>query len=114
MLEQKYKSCDPPCLLDSSDGRFVLKGASYNPIEVMNGLIQKRGYKMQFTPQQHFIPNVHNKDDKFAFIYHLNKEVPLKRVDTVPSLTSSTKGASAGKELDQQDLNRQASDLSIK
>ena len=24
MLEQKYNGCDPPCLLDSSDGRFAI------------------------------------------------------------------------------------------
>ena len=38
-LEQKYVDSDPPCLLDSSDGRFVLKGTSYNPMDVANCLM---------------------------------------------------------------------------
>ena len=112
VLEQKYKGSDPPCLLDSSDGRwdwnlkqqipsgnptldkcikwapnlilppiymliprsrlqllflfrFVLKGASYNPMDVMNCLMTRRGYKMMGTPQQRTLPNIHNKDDKW-------------------------------------------------
>ena len=24
VLEQKYNGCDPPCLLDSSDGRLIM------------------------------------------------------------------------------------------
>ena len=63
-LEQKYVDSDPPCLLDSSDGRFVLKGPGYNPMDVMNCLMVRRGYKMQGAPQQRSLPNVNNKDDK--------------------------------------------------
>ena len=44
--------------------RFVLKGAVYNPIDVMNCLMIRRGYKMQGGPQQRTLPNIHNKDDK--------------------------------------------------
>ena len=44
--------------------RFVLKGASYNPIDVANCLMTRRGYKMQGNPQQRSLPNIHNKDDK--------------------------------------------------
>ena len=44
--------------------RFVLKGASYNPIDVANCLMVRRGYKMQGNPQQRSLPNIHNKDDK--------------------------------------------------
>ena len=44
--------------------RFVLKGAVYNPIDVMNCLTIRRGYKMQGGPQQRTLPNIHNKDDK--------------------------------------------------
>lgn len=112
MLEQKYKSCDPPCLLDTSDGRFVLKGASYNPIEVMNSLIQKRGYKMQFTPQQRTLPNINNKDDKFAIMYHLNKDVPLKRMESVPSdlaASANMKIKPSAPAIDQPDLPQQES-----
>ena len=45
--------------------RFVLKGASYNPMDVMNCLMTRRGYKMMGTPQQRTLPNIHNKDDKW-------------------------------------------------
>jgi len=132
-LEQKYSGCDPPCLLDSSDGRFVLKGASYNPMDVANCLMIRRGYKMMGNPQQRSLPNVHNKDDKFAFIYHLSKETPLRRTDTVLSgLGTGTGGGTsvggAGADsgpmvtasapphtaMDEPDLTRQASDLKIK
>ena len=38
VLEQKYAGCDPPCLLDSSDGRyfgrFLLVAASYCRLQV--------------------------------------------------------------------------------
>ena len=44
--------------------RFVLKGAAYNPMDVMNCLMVRRGYKMQGPPQQRTLPNIHNKDDK--------------------------------------------------
>ena len=63
-LEQKYSGMEPPCLLDSSDGRFVLKGAGYNPMDVINCLGVRRGYRMQGAPQQRTLPNIHNKDDK--------------------------------------------------
>jgi len=82
-LEQKYSGCDPPCLLDSSDGRFVLKGAGYNPMDVINCLMARRGYRMQGAPQQRTLPNIHNKDDKVAFIYHLAKDSVLRRANTV-------------------------------
>jgi len=85
VLEYKYSGCDPPCLLDSSDGRFVLKGPCYNPMDVINALMTRRGYKVTGSPQQRTLPNIHNKDDKFAFIYHLSKEAPLRRTDTMPS-----------------------------
>merc|ERR1712013_150940 len=85
VLEHKYIGCDPPCLLDSSDGRFVLKGAAYNPMDVMNCLMIRRGYRMQGLPQQRTLPNIHNKDDKFCLIYHLSKECPLKRAHTTPA-----------------------------
>jgi len=131
-LETKYKGCDPPCLLDSSDGRFVLKGVSYNPMDVANCLMIRRGYKMMGNPQQRSLPNVHNKDDKFAFIYHLSKDTPLRRTDTVPSglgAASATPPAVSGPlqagatapptapphtAMDEPDLTRQASDLKIK
>lgn len=82
-LEQKYTNSDPPCLLDSSDGRFVLKGAGYNPMDVINCLMTRRGYKMQGAPMQRTLPNIHNKDDKVAFIYHLAKESILRRANTI-------------------------------
>lgn len=40
-LEHRYSGHDPPCLLDSSDGRFVLKGPGYNPMDVMNCLMTR-------------------------------------------------------------------------
>merc|ERR1719500_1231451 len=85
VLEQKYSGCDPPCLLDSSDGRFVLKGPIYNPMDVMNILMCRRGYRMQGEPQQRTIPNTQNKDDKFCLIYHLSKECALRRANTTPA-----------------------------
>jgi len=85
VLEQRFAGCDPPCLLDSSDGRFVLKGPAYNPMDVMNCLTSRRGYKMQTEAQQRTIPNTQNKDDKFCLIYHLAKECPLRRVNTTPA-----------------------------
>jgi len=90
VLEQRFSGFDPPCLLDSSDGRFVLKGAAYNPMDVMNCLMIRRGYKMQGDPQQRNLPNIHNKDDKFCLIYHLSKECALKRVNTTPDCLGST------------------------
>jgi len=89
VLEQKFAGCDPPCLLDSSDGRFVLKGSSYNPLEVMNCLMTRRTYSVQGLPQQRTLPNIHNKDDKFALIWHMSKEVALRRANTGLLLSSS-------------------------
>jgi len=125
-LEHKYAAADPPCLMDSSDGRFVLKGVNYNPLDVMNVLMMRRGYKVEGDPQQRTLPSIHNKDDnyilenahnlrtsstrvtkelakslirkdsdlsnyhqKFAIIYHMSKDVPRSRVDSisVPELT---------------------------
>lgn len=74
------------------------------------------------NPQQRSLPNVHNKDDKFAFIYHLSKDTPLRRTDTVLSglgtasssiSNEQAKGPSAPA-MDEPDLTRQASDLKIK
>lgn len=90
VLEHKFSGCDPPCLLDSSDGRFVLKGAAYNPMDVMNCLMVRRGYKIQGEPQQRTLPNIQNKDDKFCLIYHLAKECPLRRANTTPACLGST------------------------
>jgi len=115
VLEQKYNGCDPPCLLDSSDGRFVLKGAGYNPMDVLNCLMTRRGYKVQGQPQQRSLPNIHNKDDKFAMIYHLAKDAILKRANTNPgniSLANVLPPTPAANE--EQELPRQVGDLMIK
>jgi len=157
VLEQKYIGCDPPCLLDSSDGRFVLKGVSYNPLDVMNCLMIRRGYSVEGDPQQRTLPNIHNKDDnylleshhnlqtsssrvtkvlakslirrdsdistyhqKFAIIYHMSKDVPLKRADTLPpGLESPTPrsysvGANTKKTPNTAALTKQASEMYIK
>jgi len=81
VLEQKYNGCDPPCLLDSSDGRFVLKGAGYNPMDVLNCLMTRRGYKVQGQPQQRSLPNIHNKDDNYEYLYqrHHNQQTSSTR-----------------------------------
>jgi len=121
VLEQKYNGCDPPCLLDSSDGRFVLKGPCYNPMDVLNCLFSRRGYKVQGAPQQRTLPNIHNKDDKFAMIYHLAKDAALKRANTIPGNLGLAKplpvsppsAPPLGKTMDEPDLTRQASDLYI-
>jgi len=114
ILEHKYKGCDPPCLLDSSDGRFVLKGAAYNPMDVMNCLMIRRGYKMQGAPQQRTLPNIHNKDDKCALIYHLAKESALKRANTVAgglgsAILPSSLPSAPPSTMDCPDLTRQTS-----
>jgi len=120
VLEQKYSGCDPPCLLDSSDGRFVLKGVSYNPVDVMNCLISRRGYRVEGSPQQRTLPNIHNKDDKFAIMYHMSKDVPLKMSNTQPpSLSPLTPrsysvGANTKKSPNSASLTKQASDVHIK
>ena len=60
--------------------RFVLKGVNYNPLDVMNCLMSRRGYQVNTTynsavlymcngqvegePQQRTLPNIHNKDEK--------------------------------------------------
>ena len=64
-IDARFKSCDSPCQLDSEDGRFVLKGAAFNPMEVLNTLTVQRGYKVEYNPQQHSIPlKQGNMDDK--------------------------------------------------
>merc|ERR1712059_203502 len=121
VLEQKYNGCDPPCLLDSSDGRFVLKGPGYNPMDVMNCLMTRRGYKVQGQPQQRTLPNIHNKDDKFAMIYHLAKDSVLKRANTNPNNLGLAKPLPVSqsinqtqcKTMEEPDLTRQASDMFI-
>jgi len=126
VLEQKYSGSEPPCLLDTSDGRFVLKGPCYNPLDVMNCLMTRRGYKVQGNPQQRTLPNIHNKDDKFAMIYHMSKEVARNRADTMPALPAVVNAAVAAKKMASSSpkkkndnsggggLNKQASDLRIK
>jgi len=114
VLEHKYKGCDPPCLLDSSDGRFVLKGAAYNPMDVMNCLMIRRGYKMKGAPQQRTLPNIHNKDDKCALMYHLAKESALKRANTVAgglgsAILPSSLPSAPPSTMDCPDLTRQTS-----
>jgi hypothetical protein len=42
--------------LDPEDDRFVLKGARFNPLNIINVLTKERGYKMMYSPQQHGIP----------------------------------------------------------
>ena len=44
--------------------RFVLKGVNYNPLDVMNVLMLRRGYKVEGDPQQRTLPSIHHKDDK--------------------------------------------------
>ena len=56
VLEKQFRGNDPPCQMDTEDDRFVLKGAKYNPINVINILSRERGYKLTFNPQQHNIP----------------------------------------------------------
>ena len=81
-LEQKYAGCDPPCLLDSSDGRFVLKGVNYNPLDVMNCLTQGRGYRVEGEPQQRTLPNIHSKDGKSVFIAHITNRTQFSSLVT--------------------------------
>lgn len=45
--------------------RFVLKGVNYNPLDVMNVLMLRRGYKVEGDPQQRTLPSIHHKDDKY-------------------------------------------------
>ena len=64
-IDQKFKNIDSPCQLDSEDGRFVLKGPAFNPMDVLNVLIEKRSYRIEYNPQQHAIPlKQGNLDDK--------------------------------------------------
>jgi len=79
-LEQKYAGCDPPCLLDSSDGRFVLKGVNYNPLDVMNCLTQGRGYRVEGEPQQRTLPNIHSKDGNYILENAQNLHTSSTRV----------------------------------
>jgi hypothetical protein len=60
-------------------------------------------------------------NSRFAFIYHLSKDAPLRRTDTVPSGLGSNvlksppvPSAPPQKAMDEPDLTRQASDLKIK
>ncbi|XP_023337906.1 uncharacterized protein LOC111708693 [Eurytemora carolleeae] len=106
-LEQKYNGFDPPCLLDSSDGRFVLKGNSYNHIDVMNSLISRRGYSIEYNPQQRNIPSLQSKDDKFSMMYHLSKPIRLRRQETVASFGSSSM-------LDEPDLAKKTEEMKLK
>ena len=64
-IDKHYKDIDLPCQLDTDDRRFVLKGTSFNPIDIINVLTEKRGYKVEYNPQQHGIPlKQGNVDDK--------------------------------------------------
>jgi len=83
VLEQKYAGCDPPCLLDSSDGRFVLKGVNYNPLDVMNCLMSRRGYQVEGEPQQRTLPNIHNKDENWVLENAHNLQSSSTRVTKV-------------------------------
>ena len=58
---------------------------------------------------------------RFAFIYHLSKDAPLRRTDTVPTGLGSNilksplvPPAPPQKAMEEPDLTRQASDLKIK
>jgi len=110
VLEHRYIGCDPPCMLDSSDGRFVLKGLIYNPMDVMNCLMTRRGYKMQGCPQQRTLPNIHNKDDKLALIYHLSKESALKSWALVSAKLPPLPSAPPSNSMDRPDLTKQDTD----
>ena len=55
-LDSRFRGFDPPCQVDPEDGRFVLKGPKFNPMDVINVLTKDRGYKVQLNPQQHPIP----------------------------------------------------------
>ena len=64
-IDRHYKNIDLPCQLDTDDRRFVLKGTSFNPIDIINVLTEQRGYKVEYNPQQHGIPlKQGNMDDK--------------------------------------------------
>jgi len=105
---------------------IVISGPCYNPLDVMNCLMTRRGYKVQGNPQQRTLPNIHNKDDKFAMIYHMSKEVARNRADTMPALPAVVNAAVAAKKMASSSpkkkndnsggggLNKQASDLRIK
>lgn len=56
VLQNHYKSNDPPCQVDPDDGRFVMKGPCFNPSVIVNLLAKERGYKIAFNPQQRSIP----------------------------------------------------------
>jgi len=43
----------------------VLKGVNYNPLDVMNVLMSRRGYRVEGDPQQRTLPSIHNKDDNY-------------------------------------------------
>ena len=68
-LDQRFRSDDyPNCQIDKEDKRFVLKGPAFNMMEVINTLVQERGYQIEYNPQQHGIPlKAGNVDDKYGF-----------------------------------------------
>ena len=89
--------------------------------------------KMISGYSQHYLFIVQGEYNfRFAFIYHLSKDTPLRRTDTVPSglgAASATPPAVSGPlqagaaapptapphtAMDEPDLTRQASDLKIK
>lgn len=111
-IDLHYKHVDVTCQLDKEDGRFVLKGPAFNPIEILNVLTEQRGYKIEYNPQQHGIPlKQGNLDDKyeyltrnlsrlsiqnaflcrFALLYHLSK-AKAKKCCSDTSSEKSAKG----------------------
>jgi len=104
-VDKQFKSIDAPCQLDKEDGRFVLKGACFNLMQVLNVLTEERGYKVEYNPQQHAIPpKQSNIDDKFALIYHLSKPSSLAgKVRDDP--TPPPRVDSLGKEMQKQNIN---------
>ena len=61
------------------------KGPKFNPIIVINILVQERGYKVMYNPQQHGIPMKKDQtDDKFALIYFLSKPLKDQNQDPTP------------------------------
>ena len=49
---------------------------------------------------------------RFAFIYHLSKDTPLRRTDTVPSGLGTA--SAPAHSMEEPDLTRQASDQKLK
>lgn len=103
-IDQHFKETDLPCQQDKEDGRFVLKGACFSPMEVINTLTEQRGYKIEYNPQQHGIPlKQGNLDDKFAMIYHLSKPskkgMQFSSQDPLPPPRSDSLGQKAAAEV---------------